>query len=216
MPVYPNHHALFVNIPKNGGSTVTTVLKRNRFLGRRLNNTDPRCEDCEFVSQYFDVLGDEANEYFKFSFVRNPWDRFVSAYHYVCQRRPEMTDVTACGSFSEFTSTFSSNPDAYLHIRYFRPQWTYLTDATGAVPLDFVGRFERFGDDLKVVLKKIGMRRTLIRHRKQTKRSDFREYYDDKSRAVIARVYARDIELLGYEFDDGCQRHKSGVLGILK
>lgn len=216
MPVYPNHRAIFVNIPKNGGSTLTTVLKRNRFLGRRVNNTDPRCDDCEFVSQYLDVLGDEAADYFKFSFARNPWDRFVSAYHYVCQRRPELTQVTSHGSFAEFTSAFSADPEAFLHIRYFRPQWTYLTDATGAVPLDFVGRLERFEDDLKVVLKKIGLRRSLVRRRKQTKRSDFRDYYDDESRAVIARVYERDIDLLGYEFEDGNRRQKSGVLGFLK
>ncbi len=214
MPIYPNHRAVFVHIPKNGGSTITTLLKRDRFLGRRVNRLDPRSAGCEKISEYLEALGNESEDFFKFSFVRNPWDRFVSAYHYVCQRRPELKQVASCGSFDEFISAFSRNPESFLHIRYFRPQWKYLTDSSGVVPLDFVGRFERFEDDLGVVLRKIGSRRSFIRHRKKTKRADFRDYYSDESCGVVGRVYARDIDLFKYEFEDGSRRKSSKIFKI--
>lgn len=215
MPIYPNHRAVFVHIPKNGGSTITTLLKRDRFLGRRVNRVDPRGVGCEVISDYLQALEDESESYFKFSFVRNPWDRFVSAYHYICQRRPEIKEVVSLGSFDNFVSEFSHDPDTFLGIRYFKPQWKYLTDHTGSVPMDFVGRFEQFEDDLAIALKAIGLRRSVIRHRKQTKRKDYRDYYSSSSRGVIASVYARDIDLFSYEFENGTRRRNSSLLRFL-
>lgn len=212
MPIYPSHKAIFVHIPKNGGSTITTLLKRDRFLGRRLNVTDPRDNGRETISELLEVMGDEAKDYYKFSFVRNPWDRFVSAYHYVCQRRPEMETVTSYENFADFAEAFSKNPDQYLNIRYFRPQWTFLTDKDGNSPMDFIGRFENFDSDLQQVLRQLGIRRTFMRHRKRTKRSDYRDYYDAKSTAAIAEVYAPDIERFDYEFDSGSVRKNAFLL----
>ncbi len=216
MPIFPNIKVIFVHIPKSGGSTVTTVLKRDRFLGRRVNPRDPRDTDIDYISQYFDLLGNEANDYYKFSFVRNPWDRFVSGYHYVCQRRPEITEVSSHGTFAEFVHAFSQEPDKFLKIRYFQPQHIYLTDSSGEMPIDFVGRFERFDEDLKVALKQIGMRRALVRHRKQSKRTDYRDYYDQETQDIVGRVYAKDVDLFSYKFDDGRRREKSGLFGMLK
>ncbi|WP_171124205.1 MULTISPECIES: sulfotransferase family protein [unclassified Ruegeria] len=215
MPIFPNIKVIFVHIPKSGGSTVTTVLKRDRFFGRQVNPRDPRDKNIDYISQYFDLLGADANDYFKFSFVRNPWDRFVSGYHYVCQRRPEITEVTEHGSFKEFAQALSQGPEKFLQIRYFQPQYLYLTDASGNMPLDFVGRFERFDDDLRKALKQIGMRRLVIRHRKQSKRTDYRDYYDQETRDIVGRVYARDIDVFNYAFEDGRHREKPGLFGRL-
>ncbi|WP_425044224.1 sulfotransferase family 2 domain-containing protein [Primorskyibacter sp. S87] len=215
MPIYPSHKALFVHIPKNGGSTVTTLLKRDSFFGRRVNQTDPRDGGRETISELLEVMGDEAKDYFKFSFVRNPWDRAVSAYHYVCQRRPEMVSVNSHPTFAEFTRAFADDPEQFLKIRYFRPQFEYLTTQDGDRPLDYIGHFENYDSDLRDVLKKIGIRRTLIRHRKKTKRSDYRDYYDDRAREAIAGIYARDIEELGYEFEGGSKRKKSFLLRFM-
>lgn len=199
-----------MHIPKNGGTTITTMLKRNSFFGRRVNEADERESGHETIVEFLDLLGDRADEYFKFSFVRNPWDRFVSAYHYVCQRRPEMDIVTSHDTFADFVKEFAASRDRFLGLRYFRPQWAYLIDDRGECPLDFVGRFERFDADVETVLKRLGLRRRLMRHRKPTRRGDYRSYYNDETRDAIADVYARDVTEFGYSFDDGSTR-KQGL-----
>lgn len=214
MPIYPDLRTVFVHIPKNGGSTVTTLLKRDRYLSRRVNERHPKDEEKATISGLLKLVGDEADDYYKFAFVRNPWDRFVSAYHYVCQRRADLTDVSSHGTFDEFMAAFAHDPDRFLEIRYFRPQSYFLTTRSGEMPIDFIGRFERFDEDLKVVMKHLGLRNSAVRHRKRTARSDYRDYYDDDSRNVVAQAYARDIELFGYSFDDGSIRKKSKFFGL--
>ncbi len=209
MPIYPTYRAAFVHIPKNGGSTVTTAMRRKNLLGQRLEKGELVSSGNETITDILDHLGSEADTYFKFSFVRNPWDRFVSAYHYVRQRRPELTQVNCHSSFPAFVDAFNADPLPFLKIRYFRPQWTYLTDDEGEVALDKIGRFEQFDQDLYDILGKIGMRRSLIRHRKRTVRADYRDYYDAHRQDVIARVYDEDIELFDYSFEDGCVRNPS-------
>lgn len=216
MPIYPTHKAIFVHIPKNGGTTITTLLKRDRFLGRKTNLPNDHTGGVENIAELRELLGSEADEYFSFGFVRNPWDRFVSAYHYVCQRRPHMTSVTSHDGFSEFVSAFASDPEEYMKIRYFRPQISYLGNSEGLLPIDFVGRFENFESDLKSVLDRLGIRRKLMRHRKKTARADYRQYYTAKERGAVAEAYARDVEYFDYKFGDGGERKKSLFLKLLK
>ncbi|KUJ85125.1 hypothetical protein AVO45_17900 [Ruegeria marisrubri] len=216
MSIYPSHKAVFVHIPKTGGSSIAALLKHDRLVDTKRNAVDPRGDGRETMVELVEALGSEADDYFKFAFVRNPWDRFVSAYHYVAQRRPELTEVTSHKTFEDFVPAFAADPERFLSIRYFRPQWSYLIDDQGNSPADFVGRFERFDDDLQTILARLGIQRSLMRHRKKSKRSDYREYYDVWRRDAIAEIYARDIEIYDYKFDDGQKRGKSFFLKFLR
>ena len=72
--------------------------------------------------------------------------------------------------------------------------------------MDFVGRMDRIDEDFAVVAKRIGCTRPLTSTNKGA-HHDFREYYVPETRDIVARVYADDIRVFGYEFDDG---HASG------
>ena len=78
----------------------------------------------------------------------------------------------------------------------------YSTD--GDVAVDFVRRYESLEDDLKLALGRVGLRLdTALSRAKATFRRHnlpYRDYYDDDTRAMVARWYAREIELLDYEF----------------
>ena len=111
MPIYPHHTAIFVHIPKNGGSTVTTMLKRRRMFDIMPAPEDPRGQGCETILQYMAAIGDDTGDYFKFSFVRNPWDRLVAAYHYIKQRRPELDRVNRHADFRAFVADLSKEPE---------------------------------------------------------------------------------------------------------
>ncbi|SLN19880.1 Sulfotransferase family protein [Falsiruegeria litorea R37] len=212
MPIYNDIKTIFVHIPKNGGSTATTLLKRDRFWGRKSRQIDPRGEGRETLSEFLEVLGGDAVDYFSFSFVRNPWDRFVSAYHYICQRRPQIESVTSHKSFEDFVDVFGKHPERFLKIRYFQPQWEFLEVEKSDKPISFLGRFENYDEDFSAVLKEIGLDRKFFRHRKKTRRSDYREYFNTNSKSMIAEVYSRDIEQFSYNFDSGQKRKRASFL----
>ncbi len=209
MPIYPTLKTVFVHIPKTGGSTVSTILRRPNVLSLTKHDPLPTADKHASLFKLIEELGPEAEDYFKFSFVRNPWDRLVSAYHYIIARRTNLELVAHHENFDSFLSSFIDDPSHYLGIPYFRPQANFLLSPEGESPLDFLGRFETLEQDLAVVLKNIGGRRLFFRHRKKSKRRDYRTYYSPETCAAVGEVYKRDVEHFRYDFEDGLMRKDS-------
>jgi hypothetical protein len=134
-------------------------------------------------------VGDETwHRYFKFAFDRNPWDRQVSFYHH--RYRNEKSPPSFASFMHEDARARIDNFDIY--------------SIGGDVAVDFIGRFETLGEDLKIALEHVGlclcteMPRAKTNFRPTT--LPYRDYYDDDTRAMVARWYAREIELLDYQF----------------
>jgi hypothetical protein len=66
--------------------------------------------------------------------------------------------------------------------------------------VDFVGYFETLSQDFATVCDRIGVAPPLPRHNRSN-HSDYRQFYTDDLRELVARRLAKDIEFLGYEFD---------------
>lgn len=187
-PVYQIH------INKTGGTTA------GRALGLKFRHVDAD----DLVSE----LGPGAFEQaFIFSFVRNPWDRIVSHYHWRIK-----TNQTGLGDkpipFRDWVMACfdQQDPIYYDKPRMFRQQSEWLSggsDQPVHPAIDFIGRFETLQADI-VTLSQI-LERQLegeIPHLKSSNRErDFRPYYSDETRAVIGRAFAQDIQAFGYKFD---------------
>jgi hypothetical protein len=134
------------------------------------------------------------DSYYKFAFVRNPWDWHVSNYHYMVQRpdHPDHELYTSLGSF-----------DRYLERRiHERPelQSSFVLDRSGEPLVDFIGRHETLGRDFATLCRRIGIECSLP-HKNRSSHGDFRDYYTPRTRALVAEAYRKDIEFFGYEFD---------------
>lgn len=132
------------------------------------------------------------DSFFKFSFVRNPWDWQVSLYHYILDH-PENCgheETKAMGSFRNFV--FSREKSDFS-------QTGCLVDESGKLLVDFVGRFENLEVDFQTICKRVGITATLP-HINKSDRLGYRDYYDEETRALTARVYVEDIERFGYTF----------------
>ena len=86
-------------------------------------------------------------------------------------------------------------------------QVDYIFDKSGAPPLDFVGRVETIGNDFGFVTEKIGISVGLPHENSFNtaafrKSTDYRDYYDDESAAIVERLVRKDSEVLGYAFDN--------------
>lgn len=137
-------------------------------------------------------LGDDIwSSYYKFSFERNPWDRQVSFYHYKTReksaaRRPSFDKFMAKGdkALVDNWSIYAIGDD---------------------IALDFVGRYENIDEDFEKAMKAVGLGNqiTLPHVNVGTTKPagcGYREYYTDKTRALVSENSAREIKHFGYKF----------------
>lgn len=131
---------------------------------------------------------------FKFAFVRNPWDRLVSRYSYLLRTtdHPRHEFVRGLNNFEAYLLWEIRRGKMHQH--------TYVTDARGNWLVDFVGYFERLEEDFAKVCKRLGLHAELPRTNISSHR-DYRTYYDDRTRDLVAKHFQRDIELFGYTFE---------------
>jgi hypothetical protein len=200
---------MFVHIPKVAGQSVEQYFLRLQGLTWQTRsslllryNGDPsqgprrlaHLTAMEYLS-YGHINNREFNAFYKFSFVRNPWDRLVSEYEF--RRRQLGCDFRAF-LFERFPKTGPS--DAYRHVL---PQYRFLFDETGRQLVDFIGRFERLAEDFEIVRQrlKIDTSERLPHRNRAQSRKPYQDYYNDASRRFVEDLYARDIELFKYNFD---------------
>ncbi|MEC7565587.1 MAG: sulfotransferase family 2 domain-containing protein [Planctomycetota bacterium] len=212
MLVSHTHRFLFVHVPKTAGSSVTEALRPvchqpekvwvNRVLakiGIHVNwfgplswksgrkHTTARQMQKMFPRSVFDG-------YFKFAFVRNPWDLMVSYYHYLQAQESHhrSTKVLGLGGFREYLK--------YEMQRNKISQTRFLTDANGELIVDFVGRFEDLAVDFGKICRRLNIDATIEHHNRSTHR-EYPSYYDDETARWVAEHWQDDIQRFGYEFN---------------
>ncbi len=141
-------------------------------------------------------------EYFKFAFVRNPWERVISGWH----NKIKENDQPFCG-LDAATHKKLQNFDYF--IRYLRES-EYMNNNHHFLPqhdlidlnrLDYLGRMERFSADFKQVCRHIGISGEPIGHKNMSgRREDYRIYFTDDSAETVRNLYIKDIQFFGYDF----------------
>lgn len=194
---FDEYRCIFVHIPKTGGVSVSRALFGNLAGGHAT------------ICHYQAVFSRrEFDSYFKFSFVRNPWDRLHSAYNFLRSGGMNERDLewssrvlSRFGSFDEFVRQWITRETVYSYY-HFVPQTDFLClPGQDQIAVDFVGRFERIELDFATVCSHIG-RSVELPHHNATKAglAPYRNAYTSASRRIVAAVYRRDIEMFGYEF----------------
>jgi len=147
------------------------------------------------------IGGDKWNTAYKFTLVRNPWDKVVSHYEY--RRKRNKTEVaTRNVSFSEWVKkTYGTDKDPFFYNnpKAFQPQVEWLKDDQGKIAIDFIGKFESISDDFDQIKNIIGIEAELP-HLNASKRAGYQSYYDDETRQIVAQWFHEDIEAFGYSF----------------
>ena len=178
---------ILIHINKTGGSSV------EQALGLRFEHLTA----LEKIAQVGRPQWDSA---YTFAFIRNPWDKVVSHYHYRVQ-----TNQTNLGanplSFAQWVErTYGRQDPAYYdNPKMFMPQVDWITDADGKLLVNFVGRFERLAADFKTICRHLGREATLP-HLKASKRGNYRDYYDEPTQQIVADWFRKDIERFAYQF----------------
>ncbi len=206
MIVSLEHRFIFAAIPKTGTHAVRRALREHMgsqdmeqvglFVQRKL----PIPELAEIRHGHLTLQqvrrhlsAEDFDGFFKFAFVRNPFDRFVSYCAFMTR---------AQGQFERdpkgVMRHFLANPPA-RHI-LFQPQHTFVTDPDRNLLSDDLGRVEEMQQSYDRIAKRIGIPSQTLEKVNASSRRDYRQYYDQPLIDGVARLYSRDLELFGYEF----------------
>lgn len=189
----------FIHIPKAGGSSMRSLfvsLPNARVITH--NTRDPN-----YVF-YKDACKKDTS--FSFCFVRNPWDRLVSSFFYLKKgggRGIGSSDhedfKKYFGEFKNFKDMIRNWDDSFFNQIHFRPQYQWVGD-DNKVMVDFVGRFENLQEDFNVICNKIGIPQRRLPHTNKSTHKRYADYYDEETRGIVAKKYAKDIEYFKYKF----------------
>jgi len=139
------------------------------------------------------------DEYFKFGFVRNPWDREVSLYNYFMGvKYHDVYDLTKIHglSFKEF-----------LHWRvenFYLTQKEFFYDKKGNQIVDFIGRFEFLLRDFNKIKDKLQLDINLRHENKSNvkKKIPYINFYDEETLNFVYENFKEDCETFGYEYPE--------------
>ena len=211
---------IFIHIHKTGGTSISSALVSYARLKERISgefyitvklfniiNYDFRLP-ADQGNQWFngiqkhatateikDFVGETRyNLYYKFAFVRNPWDLQVSLYHYIKTTKNHQ-DYTMVKDlcFKDFLKREIATSSAR--------QTDFITDDKGNIIVDQVCRFETLEVEFEKILKRLDLPYTKLKKVNFSPReSNYRKYYDEESAQLVKNYFKRDIEYFQYEF----------------
>lgn len=176
---------IYLHPPKTGGKSIEQAIF----------GVEPslRSADHRKLKHYVDEEGRGVLDYFKFIFVRNPWDRAVSQYFGQAQIIAASRGSTATArTFREAVL----NP-RWLHEMKRQIDWVRLD---GETLVDFVGRVEKMQEGFDEVCDRLDLPRQQVPHLNASSHEPYWTYYDDETRELVAERYKKDIETFGYRF----------------
>lgn len=207
MIISNRHHFIFVAVPKTGTHSVRQALREQmgeediEQVGLFVNKRFPMPELAQIRHGHLTLRQVEPflptadfRSYFKFGFVRNPFDRFVSY----------------CAFMTRDQDVFEHDPRKVMHHLLFtapphghilfQPQHHFFVGEDGELLTDYVGRIEQMQSSYDEICRRIGIPSRPLDKVNSSRRGDYRAYYDEQLIDGVTRLYARDLELFGYEF----------------
>lgn len=143
------------------------------------------------------------DRFYKFAFVRNPWDWQVSYYNFILKEethiRHELVKNMA-GGFEEYLEWVIATKNPFPKGAT-KLQKEIIADQHGNLLVDFIGRFETLHQDFETVCKTLGLALTLPHLNQSRQQRDYRPYYTDRTRQLVADHFGEDADLFGYTFE---------------
>jgi len=170
------HKFVFVRVTKTASTTIQTVLHEYHSY-KSLNLRHTKLQE---------IIITNSDNYFKFAFTRNPWDRFVSGmkYAYNDVSKKKMIEIL--------------NGRCWIT----QPQWHFVFTNDDEKVLDYTGKVENLQNDFDYVCDKIGIPKQKLPHKNATKHKHYTEYYDDETKEMVAKHFEKDIKLFNYKYGE--------------
>jgi hypothetical protein len=187
-----NHlELIFVHIARTGGTSIETAL-----TGHDWWLISPETKHLSARQIRLRAGEERWARYFKFSVVRNPWDRVVSMFA-TGWWMGDQRQRDAQAEFEYFIANLAPHP----HEIYSSLQYCEIINEK----LDMIVRYEALQDGFDRVCEAIGKPAMPLGRQEARPRLHYSVYYNDSTRRQVGELFKRDIKHYGYAFDDACR-----------
>ncbi|GJM42819.1 MAG: hypothetical protein DHS20C20_31010 [Ardenticatenaceae bacterium] len=193
--VFEDRKLAYISNAKVACTSIKTAMMQPYNIHEQVHNAWP------YV--YRGALPDEHQDFFTFSFVRNPFDRLVSGYRnkIYSSEKEAYGDISTNITFSEFVTEVVKRPDCLINNHFQSQNCKLYKD--GELLVDYLGRFENLAKDWLSIAERFNFTPQLPHKMKSSgKRGAYRDYRDYYTERLVHLVYNRfqtDVEMFGYQ-----------------
>jgi len=194
---------LFVHIPKTAGNSIQSILREyseDELVALRdeqdgverfgLRNPKYKIRKHSTLADYRVALGeDQFDDLYKFTCVRNPWDRMVSYYF-------TPTQNTGAWDRKKFRKVIAKALPVADYLRLDQDQEDPFAN------VDYIMHFENLADDFRIVCETLGLSPATLPQYNRSTREHYSKYYDAVLRELVRMRFAAEIERFGYTFEE--------------
>lgn len=208
-----NRKIVFIHIPRTAGQSIEHYLfpeydfsdDRNKTLMYGWDNKSGWLNHltCLEIRENRYLSESMYNKYFKFAFVRNPWERLVSEYAWkfgndFTKFRQFCTDILE----GNYKSWYVYYRDPLAFIQHIKPQYEFVYNDSGIMEIDFPGRYENLDRDFRQICQITGLKYKRLPIYNKSGHKHYTNYYEKYTRELVGKIYKEDIEIFKYNYGD--------------
>lgn len=231
---------LFIHITKTGGHSIRTHFEENSIHWRGGHITAQHVWDTKtdgklmcteengmgyggtYATPYGTPLYFDPIEETSMAVVRNPYDKIISTYHYLQERKrvgaedksfDEWFDFNI-GDKGRFTSDilklnessttsdiqkFKKTGDVNIAWTFWLPQYYWLS-YNGEIVIDKILKFENLEVEYNEFIKKNDFDSIPLEHLNSTKHDHYSTYFNNNQIEIVQKLYKKDLDTFNYKF----------------
>ena len=188
---------IFIHIPKTVGISLSKTIFGDQIDTNHLS-----------LRRYRLLFSDnDFHDYYKFTFIRNPWDKLFSCYRFLKKGGStpyhlnwKNNVLDKYEDFNDFVKGWINNKNIYS-FSHFLPQYWFISLNTIKGDIDFIGRFENLNKDFLTIKEKLKINRELMHLNKSDSiKKKYTDFYNQESIDIVSKAYKKDIDLFNYDF----------------
>ncbi|WP_240207231.1 sulfotransferase family 2 domain-containing protein [Vibrio sp. CyArs1] len=190
---FHENESIFIHIPKAAGTSLV-----NSVYGTKTSQHSTWRDYYKEDSNFF-------NKYYKFSFVRNPYTRCISAFNYLKKGGKGPMDlywkkkfIDGFESFDDFVINGGLKKAIKKRAEHFIPQCEFLCNENDKIMVDFVGKLENIDNDFSFLEKKIKIKQSLEKNNISQEQN---KKMSNEAKLIIAECYKKDFLLFDYKMN---------------
>jgi hypothetical protein len=199
MVICHNKRCIFIHIPKTAGTSIEQFIKDNNnnpiiLLGVKNGRSMHHYSALEIKSLFPDIF----SKYYKFSFVRNPYDRLLSEYYWCKIPNVGFKYGKTKLEFLYYVSNVIKQKSYFKNIfnDHFIPQYMFVYNTNNELLVNHLFKYEDLDIAIEFIKKKININKSLD---KLNKTNTEKTEWSNIEKEIIYSLYEKDFLYFQYK-----------------